>query len=176
MVPGTQIEWLPVHSPNHLPSQFSVIIRNVATLRNTHKLLLEIQGEYPQVINAFRISNREKMPTSIVCLDSKRRSRRWMISSRRSSCTRMGCGIPWPNSLVLPKFSSAQNVSRSSTSEAPARACWKYAGCVVAALQMGPNKHRVLQATEMREKLSKTRALSFRHMRTGECALKARIN
>lgn len=57
--------------PNHLPPQFSVIIRNVATSQDTHQLLLEIQGEYPDVVNAFRISNREKMPTSIVRLDIK---------------------------------------------------------------------------------------------------------
>ena len=38
------------------------------------------------------------------------------------------------------------------------------------------NRYRPAIPRELREKLSKTRALSFRHMRTGDCALKQTIN
>ena len=57
--------------PSHLPAQFSVILRNVPLDIEINQLLDEIKEEYPDVTNAFRISNKNKQPTPIVRLDIK---------------------------------------------------------------------------------------------------------
>jgi hypothetical protein len=55
--------------PNHLPPQFSIVIKNVPVHIETNQLLLSIQGDYPDAINAFRISNKSRQPTTFVRLD-----------------------------------------------------------------------------------------------------------
>ncbi|CAF2577444.1 unnamed protein product [Rotaria sp. Silwood2] len=57
--------------PNHLPAQFSILLRSVPTHLDTSELLASIQNDYPDVINAFRISNKNKLPTTLVRLDIK---------------------------------------------------------------------------------------------------------
>ncbi len=55
--------------PNHLPPQFSIIMRNVPTDYNMSALLAEINEEYPDVCNANRLSNKAQQQTSFVRLD-----------------------------------------------------------------------------------------------------------
>ncbi|CAF2783342.1 unnamed protein product [Rotaria sp. Silwood2] len=55
--------------PNHLPPQFSVILRNVPTEKDINLLLDYIKNDYPNVINAFRLSNKNQLPSTIVRLD-----------------------------------------------------------------------------------------------------------
>ena len=55
--------------PNHLPPQFSVILRNVPVEKDVTILLNELKEEYPDIVNAFRLTNKSKTPTSIVRLD-----------------------------------------------------------------------------------------------------------
>ncbi|CAF1279875.1 unnamed protein product [Didymodactylos carnosus] len=55
--------------PKHLPPQFSIVLRNVPTDVNIDDLLRDIQVDYLDVINAFRIINKEKQPTTLVRLD-----------------------------------------------------------------------------------------------------------
>ncbi|CAF3317144.1 unnamed protein product [Rotaria sp. Silwood2] len=55
--------------PNHLPPQFSVILRNVPVEKDVNVLLNELKEEYPDIVNAFRLTNKSKTPTSIVRLD-----------------------------------------------------------------------------------------------------------
>ncbi|CAF1936825.1 unnamed protein product [Rotaria magnacalcarata] len=55
--------------PNHLPPQFSVILRHVPVEKDINLLLMDLQKDYPDIINAFRLLNRNKLPTSIVRLD-----------------------------------------------------------------------------------------------------------
>ncbi|CAF4523514.1 unnamed protein product [Rotaria sp. Silwood2] len=57
--------------PNHLPAQFSILLRSVPTDLDVRTLLTSIQNDYPDVISAFRISNRNKLPTTFVRLDIK---------------------------------------------------------------------------------------------------------
>ncbi|CAF1365781.1 unnamed protein product [Rotaria sp. Silwood1] len=57
--------------PNHLPAQFSILLRSVPTHLDVPALLASIQNDYPDVINAFRISNKNKLPTTLVRLDIK---------------------------------------------------------------------------------------------------------
>ncbi|CAF3775301.1 unnamed protein product [Rotaria sordida] len=42
--------------PNHLPAQFSILLRSVPTHLDVCTLLTSIQNDYPDVINAFRIN------------------------------------------------------------------------------------------------------------------------
>ncbi|CAF4570803.1 unnamed protein product, partial [Didymodactylos carnosus] len=53
--------------PKPLPPQFSIVLRNVPI--NTEDLLRDIQVDYLDVVNAFRIINKEKQPTTLVRLD-----------------------------------------------------------------------------------------------------------
>ncbi|CAF4071947.1 unnamed protein product, partial [Rotaria sp. Silwood1] len=55
--------------PSHLPAQFSIILRNVPIEKNIDSLLNDIKNDYPNVINAFRLSNKNQIPTTIVRLD-----------------------------------------------------------------------------------------------------------
>jgi len=57
--------------PNHLPSQFSIILKNVPVENDINKLLEDIKNDYPDVVHAIRISNKNKSPTTIVLLDIK---------------------------------------------------------------------------------------------------------
>ncbi|CAM4833870.1 unnamed protein product [Rotaria magnacalcarata] len=55
--------------PNHLPPQFSIILRNVPIDRDINLLLEDIKIMYPEVVSIFRLSNKDKRPTTIVRLD-----------------------------------------------------------------------------------------------------------
>ncbi|CAF3989977.1 unnamed protein product [Rotaria sp. Silwood1] len=55
----------------HLPAQFSIILRNVPIDINIDELLVNIKNDYPDVVNAFRISNKDEKPTTLVRLDIK---------------------------------------------------------------------------------------------------------
>ncbi|CAF2033688.1 unnamed protein product [Rotaria magnacalcarata] len=55
--------------PNHLPPQFSIILRNVPIDRDINLLLEDIKIMYPEVVSVFRLSNKDKRPTTIVRLD-----------------------------------------------------------------------------------------------------------
>jgi hypothetical protein len=55
--------------PNHLPPQFSVILRNVPMNIDINELLSNIKNDYPDVKGVHRISNKNKQPTSFVRLD-----------------------------------------------------------------------------------------------------------
>ncbi|CAF4611717.1 unnamed protein product, partial [Didymodactylos carnosus] len=55
--------------PKHLPPQFSIVLRNIPIGLNTDDLLRDIQVDYLDVINAFRIINKEKQSTTLVHLD-----------------------------------------------------------------------------------------------------------
>ncbi|CAF1464424.1 unnamed protein product, partial [Didymodactylos carnosus] len=56
-------------SPKHLPPQFSIVLRNVPIDLSADDLLRDIQVDHLDVINAFRIINKEKQPTTLVRLD-----------------------------------------------------------------------------------------------------------
>ncbi|CAF3328808.1 unnamed protein product [Rotaria sp. Silwood2] len=55
--------------PNHLPPQFFIILRNVPTGKDINLLLDDIKNDHPNVINAFRLSNKNQLPSTIVRLD-----------------------------------------------------------------------------------------------------------
>ena len=57
--------------PNHLPPQFSIVLRNVPTDINTNELLTNIKNEYNDITNAHRILNKNNQPTSFIRLDIK---------------------------------------------------------------------------------------------------------
>ncbi|CAF3692381.1 unnamed protein product [Rotaria sordida] len=54
---------------NHLPPQFSVIICNVPTGKDINLLLDDIINDYANMINAFRLSIKNQLPTTIVRLN-----------------------------------------------------------------------------------------------------------
>ncbi|CAF3386449.1 unnamed protein product [Rotaria sp. Silwood2] len=58
-------------APTHLPPQFSILIRNVPLEKNVNELIDDIKQDYPSVVNALRIFNRNKSPTTLVRLDIK---------------------------------------------------------------------------------------------------------
>ncbi|CAF1473615.1 unnamed protein product [Adineta steineri] len=55
--------------PNHLPPQFSVVIRNMSVDIDDTDLLKDLKDDYPDVINVHRIMNKNNQPTSFVRLD-----------------------------------------------------------------------------------------------------------
>ncbi|CAF3579309.1 unnamed protein product [Rotaria sp. Silwood1] len=55
--------------PNHLPPQFSLVLKNVPFDIEIDTLLTNIKSIYPDVMNAHRILNKNQHPTTLVRLD-----------------------------------------------------------------------------------------------------------
>ncbi|CAF5174007.1 unnamed protein product, partial [Rotaria sp. Silwood1] len=55
--------------PNHLPHQFSLVLKNVPSDIEIDTLLTNIKSIYPDVMNAHRILNKNQHPTTLVRLD-----------------------------------------------------------------------------------------------------------
>ncbi|CAF4011358.1 unnamed protein product, partial [Rotaria sp. Silwood1] len=55
--------------PKHLPPQFSIVLRNVPVDIEINSLLTNIKIDYPDVLNAFRITGINKKPSTLVRLD-----------------------------------------------------------------------------------------------------------
>ena len=55
--------------PNHLPPQFSIVLRNVPVEVSTCVLLDSFKKEYPDVASIHRISNKALQPTPLVRVD-----------------------------------------------------------------------------------------------------------
>lgn len=55
--------------PNHLPPQFSVVLRNVPMDFETNELLTSLKEEFPDALTAHRILSKDKQPTSFVRID-----------------------------------------------------------------------------------------------------------
>ncbi|CAF1539128.1 unnamed protein product [Rotaria sordida] len=57
-------------APTHLPSQFSILIRNVLPLeKNVNELIDDFKQDYPSIVNALRIFNKNISLTTLVRLD-----------------------------------------------------------------------------------------------------------
>jgi hypothetical protein len=57
--------------PNRLPPQFSIVLRNVPFDMEVNELLTDIKNDYPDVLFANRLINKNNQPTSFVRLDIK---------------------------------------------------------------------------------------------------------
>ncbi|CAF4601945.1 unnamed protein product [Rotaria sp. Silwood2] len=55
--------------PNHLPPQFSLVLKNVPTDIKIDILCTDIKNIYPDVMSAYRISNKNQQPTTLVRID-----------------------------------------------------------------------------------------------------------
>jgi hypothetical protein len=55
--------------PSYLPPQFSLILRNVPMDVDTDAFLSDIKNDYPEVLCAHRIINKNKQPTSFIRVD-----------------------------------------------------------------------------------------------------------
>ena len=55
--------------PNHLPPQFSIVLRNVPVNITTSSLLENFKKDYPDVSSVYRISNKAQQPTTLVRAD-----------------------------------------------------------------------------------------------------------
>jgi hypothetical protein len=55
--------------PKHLPPQFSIVLRNVPIDIDINVLLSSIKTDYPDVLNAYRITGMNSKPSSFVRLD-----------------------------------------------------------------------------------------------------------
>ena len=55
--------------PKHLPPQFSIVLRNVPIDIEINSLLTYIKTDYPDILNAVRITGKNSNPSSLVRLD-----------------------------------------------------------------------------------------------------------